>query len=94
MLSHAFMGDDNIALLDFEELSASERMLGLGCIDTQSTQVEDIQKIEDLVKKAIQKVPKERIAIHPDCGLRLLPRDIALEKMKRMVIASRRASQL
>jgi len=94
MLSHAFMGDDNIALLDFEELSASERMLGLGCIDTQSTQVEDTQKIEDLVKTAIQKVPRERIAIHPDCGLRLLPRDIALEKMKRMVIASRRAAQL
>ena len=92
MLSHAFMGDDNIALLDFEELSASDRMLGLGCINTQSTQVEDTQKIEDLVNKAIQKLPKGRIAIHPDCGLRVLPRDIAFEKMRRMVVAARRAA--
>jgi len=94
MLSHAFMGDDNIELLDFQELSASHKMLGLGCIDTQSTRIEETHNIEDLITKAIQKMPKERIAIHPDCGLRLLPRDIALEKMKRMVIASRRAAQL
>lgn len=93
MLSHAFMGDDNIAILDLDELSASQKILGFGCIDTQSTQVEDTEKIETLIRKAIQKLPKNRIAIHPDCGLRLLPRDIALEKMKRMVIASQRAAQ-
>ena len=93
MLSHAFMGDDNIAILDLDELSASQKILGFGCIDTQSAQVEDTEKIETLIRKAIQKLPKNRIAIHPDCGLRLLPRDIALEKMKRMVIASQRAAQ-
>lgn len=94
MLSHAFMGDDNIAILDLDELSASQKMLGFGCIDTQSTQVEDTEKIENLVRTAVQKLPKERIAIHPDCGLRLLPRDIAFEKMKRMVVAARGAATL
>jgi len=82
MLSHAF-----------NELSTSQKMLGFGCIDTQSTQVEDTEKIENLVRRAIQKLPKESIAIHPDCGLRLLPRDIAFEKMKRMVVAARRAAE-
>ena len=93
MLSHAFMGDDNIGLLDLPELRSSDKMLGLGCINTQSTAVEEVEDIERLLKTATEKLPGERIVIHPDCGLRMLPREIAFEKVKRMVIAARRVFQ-
>ena len=91
MLSHAFMGDGSLEILDYPELKASDKILGLGCVDTKNTRVEEIDEISDLIGKALRRVPSERIAIHPDCGLRTLPRDVAFEKLKRMVIAADRA---
>lgn len=88
MLSHAFMGDSNIELLDFEETLSSSRMLGLGCIDTQSKRVEEEAEIGKLIQTATAKLSAERLALHPDCGLRMLPRGVALEKMKRMCAAA------
>lgn len=93
MLSHAFMGDDNMEILGFEELWSSDKMLGLGCIDTKSTRIEEVEDIEKLIRMAMEHIPEERIAVHPDCGLRMFPREVALEKMKRMVIAAERALQ-
>lgn len=93
MLSHAFMGDDNMEILSLKELWASGKMLGLGCIDTKSTKIEEVEDIEKLIRMAMEKIPKERIAVHPDCGLRVLPREVAFEKMKRMAIAAERVLQ-
>ncbi len=93
MLSHAFMGDGSLKILDFPELLASDKMLGLGCIDTKSTRVEEVEEIEELIRTALTKIPAERLALHPDCGLRILPREVAFEKMKRMVIAAGRVLQ-
>jgi len=91
MLSHAFMGDGSLDILDYAELKSSDKVLGLGCIDTKNTRVEEIEEISGLIGKALERVPPERIAIHPDCGLRTLPRDVAFEKLKRMVAAAERA---
>ncbi|MFO8143779.1 MAG: hypothetical protein R6T78_03785 [Dehalococcoidales bacterium] len=91
MLSHAFMGDGSLEILDYPELKLSDKVLGLGCIDTKSTRVEEIEEISGLIGKALERVPPERIAIHPDCGLRTLPREVAFEKLQRMVIAADRA---
>lgn len=93
MLSHAFMGDDNMEILSFKELRASDKMLGFGCIDTKSSKIEEVEDIENLIKIALENIPKDRIAVHPDCGLRLLPREVAFEKMKRLVTAAERALQ-
>lgn len=93
MLSHAFMGDDNTEILSSEELLASDKMLGLGCINTKSTKVEEVEDVEKLIRMAVAHIPRERIGIHPDCGLRVLPREVAFEKMKRMVIAAERVLQ-
>ena len=93
MLSHAFMGDGSLKILDFPELWASDKMLGLGCIDTKSNRVEEVEEIEELIRMALTRIPVERLAIHPDCGLRILPREVAFEKMKRMVIAAGRVLQ-
>jgi len=93
MLSHAFMGDDNMEILSFKELRASGKILGFGCIDTKSSKIEEVEDIENLIKLALANIPKDRIAVHPDCGLRLLPREVAFEKMKRLVTAAERVLQ-
>jgi 5-methyltetrahydropteroyltriglutamate--homocysteine methyltransferase len=34
-------------------------------------------------------VPPERLTVSPDCGLKLLPREVAYEKMANLVTAAR-----
>ncbi|MCK4222180.1 MAG: methionine synthase [Dehalococcoidia bacterium] len=94
MLSHAFMGDDNTELLGLDDLHSSDKMLGLGCVDTKSNRIEDVTEIQKLIALALKNIPEERLAVHPDCGLRLLPREVASEKMRRMVLATQRALEL
>ena len=92
MLSHSFMGDNNLEILEWSELKDSNKILGLGCIDTKTVEVEEVADIEKLITKALENLPTERLAIHPDCGFKLLPRDVAFEKLKRMVLATTRIS--
>ena len=90
LLSHAFMGEDNSALLNSEKFQASDKMLGLGCIDTKTDRVEEVNKIEKLIRSALDRMPPYKLVLHPDCGMRLLPRDSAFSKMENMVKAARR----
>ncbi len=89
LLSHAFMGEDNLSVLNSKKFLSSDKLLGLGCIDTKSTTVEDIDKIEGLIRSALDLMPADRLVIHPDCGMRLFPRDVAFSKMRNMVQASK-----
>jgi len=89
LLSHAFMGDNNDDVLASTALSGGTKMLGLGCIDTKSPSVEPIDAVVTLIRRGLEVLPPERIAIHPDCGMRLLPRDSVVQKLKVMVGAMR-----
>lgn len=89
LLSHAFMGDRNDAVLQSDALKQSDKMLGLGCIDTKTTDIEAEDAVIELITRGLKLLPQERIVIHPDCGLRILPRDIVQSKLKVMVSAAR-----
>jgi 5-methyltetrahydropteroyltriglutamate--homocysteine methyltransferase len=90
LLSHAFMGEaDNMEVLKLDKFLSSDKVLGLGCVDTKSLEVESVDKIRGLIDKALEKLPPERLALHPDCGLRTLPREVAFNKLKNMVEAGR-----
>ncbi len=91
LLSHAFMGDKNDEVLQSDTLTAAGKMLGLGCIDTKSPVVESVADIVVLIRRARVVLPEDRLAIHPDCGLRMLPRESAQAKLKAMVQAAREA---
>jgi 5-methyltetrahydropteroyltriglutamate--homocysteine methyltransferase len=89
LLSHGFMGDKNDDVLVSPELQQSDKMLGLGCIDTKSPSVEHEDAVASLIRKALNLLPPERIVIHPDCGLRMLPREAVQAKLKVMTSAAR-----
>jgi 5-methyltetrahydropteroyltriglutamate--homocysteine methyltransferase len=92
LLSHAFMGEKNEEVLGSTALKLSDRMLGLGCIDTKSPTVESAADVAALIRRARAIVPDERLAIHPDCGLRLLPREAVRAKLAAMVGGAREAA--
>ncbi len=92
LLSHAFMGDKNDEMLQSSELKSSNKMLGLGCIDTKSPNLDAKDEVVALLRRGVTEVSRERIVVHPDCGMRMLPRSAAFEKMKVMVAAAREVS--
>ena len=63
--------------------------LALGVVDAHTAEVEPVEVIKENIKKGFEIVPPERLTISPDCGLKLLPREIAYGKMENMVRAAR-----
>ena len=63
--------------------------LALGVVDAHTAEVEPVEVIKENIKKGFEIVPPERLTISPDCGLKLLPRDVAYGKTRNMVQAVR-----
>ncbi len=59
--------------------------LGAGVIDVKNQAVETPEIVAERIRKTLQVVPAERVAILPDCGLFHLPRDVAFAKLQSMV---------
>lgn len=63
--------------------------LALGVLDVHDATVEPVSEIKANIKEGFKVVPPERLTVSPDCGLKLLPREVAFEKMQNMVTAAR-----
>ncbi|HET9111750.1 MAG TPA: uroporphyrinogen decarboxylase family protein [Ktedonobacterales bacterium] len=78
----------NVVAFDDEQLDFSGSKVSAGCVDTASAEVETVEVIRERIRAMMSHIPPERLWVSPDCGMRLLPRGAALEKLKRMVTAS------
>jgi 5-methyltetrahydropteroyltriglutamate--homocysteine methyltransferase len=67
--------------------------LALGVVDAHTAEVEPVEVIKENIKKGFEVVPPERLTVSPDCGLKLLPRDVAYGKMENMVRAARQVEE-
>jgi len=63
--------------------------LALGVVDVHDAEVESVARIKANILQGLRVVPPERLTVSPDCGLKLLPREVAYEKMANMVQAAR-----
>jgi len=93
--------DFNIDQIDFEFANRGfedlkilkeydfDKDLGFGCIDVHTRRVESKDEVVKSIKMALEIVEPDRLYVDPDCGLKLLPRDIAFEKLKIMVEAAK-----
>lgn len=77
----------NAAAFDDEQLDFSGSKLSAGCVETASAEIEETATIRERIRATLASIPPERLWVSPDCGMRLLPREVALEKLKRMVSA-------
>jgi 5-methyltetrahydropteroyltriglutamate--homocysteine methyltransferase len=85
--------DFNIDLIDLEFVNNKfrtldvikkydfDKELGFGCVDVHIKRVETKKEVKENIKKALEVLPPERIYPKPDCGLKLLPREIAFQKL-------------
>jgi len=63
--------------------------LALGVVDAHSPRVESVAEIKSDVLEGLSAVPPDRLTLGPDCGLKLLPRDVAYAKLENVVTAAR-----
>ncbi|MEZ0289596.1 MAG: methionine synthase [Sulfolobales archaeon] len=62
-----------------------DKEIGFGVIDVHSRRVESEDEVIRALRKVMEIVPPDKIYVNPDCGLKLLPRDIARAKLEVMV---------
>jgi 5-methyltetrahydropteroyltriglutamate--homocysteine methyltransferase len=85
-----FAGNEvNLQFLSGKDLG--DRFLGFGCVDSNNPAVEKVAIIKKRLQAGIEAFGPERLLIDPDCGLRMLPREAAFQKLKAMVDATREA---
>lgn len=68
------------------------KKLGFGIVDGRNTRLETPQQIADALHRLAELMPLERVRVNPSCGLEYLPREVAFEKLKRMVEGARLAA--
>ena len=62
----------------------------LGVLDLGSPEVETAARVAERIGRALEVVPRERLVVAPDCGMKYLPRERALAKLEAMVEGARR----
>jgi 5-methyltetrahydropteroyltriglutamate--homocysteine methyltransferase len=86
--------DVELANGDYEQLDVFKEPdfdldLALGVTDVHVAEVESVAEIKANIEKGLEIVPPERLTVSPDCGVKLLPREVAYGKMENMVTAAR-----
>jgi len=86
--------DLELANGDFEQIGVFKeheftKDFALGVVDVHDTEVESVAEIKENIKKGLEVVPPERLTVSPDCGVKLLPREVAYEKMANLTTAAR-----
>ncbi len=67
-----------------------EREIGLGVVDVHTNRIEPVELIMDRIEYALKYIEPEKLFINPDCGLRTRTRDIAAQKLRNMVEATKK----
>jgi 5-methyltetrahydropteroyltriglutamate--homocysteine methyltransferase len=62
-----------------------DKKILLGVLDLADPQVETPETVAARIRRALPYVPAENIILAPDCGMKYLPRETALGKLKAMV---------
>lgn len=86
ILDFEFAGNQtNLSLLENADLGSKK--IGFGCINTKTTQVESTEEIHNLITRGIDIIGDKKMMIDPDCGMRMLNRESAMQKLKNMTEA-------
>jgi len=63
--------------------------IGPGVYDIHSPNIPQVEQVTDLMRKAAERIPAERLWINPDCGLKTRRWDEVIPALKAMVAAAR-----
>ena len=70
-----------------------DKQIMVGCIDLSTNEVETPEVVAARIRRALPFVAKERVILAPDCGMKYLPRESAVGKLRSMVLAAQMLRQ-
>lgn len=68
-----------------------DKTIVLGVLDLGAEEVETPEMVAARIRRALEVVPRERLVVAPDCGMKYLPRERAFAKLEAMVAGARLA---
>ena len=63
----------------------SDKKVHAGVIDVRTLEIEAPEQVAERIRKVLRHVPPERVTLTTDCGLKQLPRVVAIQKLRAMV---------
>jgi 5-methyltetrahydropteroyltriglutamate--homocysteine methyltransferase len=57
----------------------------LGVLDLSDMEVESPETVAGRIRAALEHIDSDRLMLGPDCGMKYLPRDVALGKLRALV---------
>jgi 5-methyltetrahydropteroyltriglutamate--homocysteine methyltransferase len=66
-----------------------DKTIVLGVLDLGSSEVETPDVVATRIRRALTVLPRERLVVAPDCGMKYLPRELAFRKLEAMVAGAR-----
>ena len=66
-----------------------DKTIILGVLDLSTHEVESAETVATRIRRALPDVDAQRVIVAPDCGLKYLPREVALGKMRAMAEGAR-----
>jgi 5-methyltetrahydropteroyltriglutamate--homocysteine methyltransferase len=85
ILSHEFKASPK--LFDVFKQYNITKNICLGSVRSDNSKVESINEIIEHIKKGIDVFGDKISQLAPDCGQRMLPKDVAFQKLKNLVKA-------
>ena len=70
-----------------------DKEIGVGVIDVHNKRVETPEEVAKDIKRVLEYFTPEKVWINPDCGLKLLSRKIAFQKLLAMVEGTRKVRE-
>ena len=83
------LSNNEFDLLDLFKKAPFTRDIGLGVLDVHSHRVETKDEVKARIQKALKTIPKEKIYVSPDCGLKTREVEEAKAKLRVMVEATK-----
>jgi 5-methyltetrahydropteroyltriglutamate--homocysteine methyltransferase len=77
---------ENFSSLSSRDLK--DRYIGYGCVDSSRAELETVETLVSRIRAGVDALGPERLLLDPDCGLRMLPRDVAYQKLARLTEAT------
>ena len=62
-----------------------DKGVAVGVIDVRSLEIEHPEQVAERVRKVLQHIDAERVTLTTDCGLKQLPRTVAVQKLRALV---------
>jgi 5-methyltetrahydropteroyltriglutamate--homocysteine methyltransferase len=75
------------------EIVAAGKDVAVGVIDVKSAYVETPADVEERIRRCLELVPPERLAVAPDCGLSQTARWAARAKLESLAVGARRVRE-